>query len=97
MGDISKAKHASSTTYVRGQHAKHARVVENTHVPRMRYAAGTFLVSSAIALGLFVVLPFNASESVNLNETRTAIATQESLSTQSARVPQKNVEASDQS
>jgi len=97
MGDISKAKHASSKTYVRGKHAKHARVVENTHPSHMRYAAGTFLVSSAIALGLFVVLPFNASESVNLNETRTAIATQESLSTQSARVPQKNVEASEQS
>lgn len=97
MGDISKAKHASSATYVRGKHAKHARVAENTHPSHMRYAAGTFLVSSAIALGLFATLPFNTSESVDLDETRTASAIQEALSTSSAQATQKSVEASAQS
>ena len=97
MGDISKAKHASSKTHVRGKHAKHARVVENTHPSHMRYTAGTFLVSSAIALGLFAVLPFNTSESVGVDQTRTASAIQESLSTKSAQTTQKSVEASEQS
>ena len=96
MGDISKAKHASSNTLVRGKHAKHARVVENTHPSRVRYAAGTFLVSSAIALGLFAVLPFSASETVDVGETQTASATQENLMTKSAQATQKNVGASAQ-
>lgn len=93
MGDISKAKHASSNTHIRGKHAKHARVVENTHPSRVRYAAGTFLASSALALGLFAVLPLTTSESVDLDETRTASAIQETLLTKSARVTQKSVEA----
>ena len=96
MGDISKAKHASSNTLVRGKHAKHARVVENTHPSRVRYAAGTFLVSSAIALGLFAVLPFSASETVDAGETQTASATQENLLTKSAQATQKNVGSSAQ-
>ena len=96
MGDISKAKHASSNTLVRGKHAKHARVVENTHPSCVRYAAGTFLVSSAIALGLFAVLPFSASETVDVGETQTASATQENLMTKSAQATQKNVGSSAQ-
>ena len=105
MGDIGKAKHASDNMLVRGKHAKHARESTssssrsnvNVNPSRIRYAAGTFLVSSAIALGLFALQPFNASESLSFEESQTATSVQKDLVIKNARAMQANVEASVQS